>query len=201
MAKFTRKAIMQTFLHILKNKPLDRITVKDICEQCEINRNTFYYYFRDIYDVLEAIFEDEVRLVMDEAKEGMTFHDAYARAASIILNNREAIIHIYASENGRLLRSYLDAVVTQVVRRFVLEKAEGYSLSEGDVAFITAFYSNGIVGSTIKWIERGSMMNGAPETITANSTGMSKSQYNRDIVKRIGDSFEATIYDMIECCL
>ena len=201
MAKFTRKAIVQTFLHILKNKPLDRITVKDICEQCEINRNTFYYYFRDIYDVLEAIFEDEVRLVMDEAKEGMTFHDAYARAASIILNNREAIIHIYASENGRLLRTYLDAVVTQVVRRFVLEKAEGYSLSESDVAFITAFYSNGIVGSTIKWIERGSMMNGAPETITANSTGLSKNQYNRDIVKRIGDSFEATIYDMIECCL
>ena len=66
MATFTRKAIMQTFLHILKNKSLDRITVKDICEQCEINRNTFYYYFKDIYDVLEAIFEDEVRLVMDE---------------------------------------------------------------------------------------------------------------------------------------
>lgn len=124
MATFTRKAIMQTFLHILKNKPLDRITVKDICEQCEINRNTFYYYFKDIYDVLEAIFEDEVRLVMDEAKEGVTFHDAYARVAALILNNREAIMHIYASENGRVLRTYLDAVVTQVVRRFVLEKAE-----------------------------------------------------------------------------
>lgn len=119
-----QKAIMQTFLHILKNKPLDRITVKDICEQCEINRNTFYYYFKDIYDVLEAIFEDEVRLVMDEAKEGVTFHDAYARVAALILNNREAIMHIYASENGRVLRTYLDAVVTQVVRRFVLEKAE-----------------------------------------------------------------------------
>ena len=153
MATFTRKAIMQTFLHILKNKPLDRITVKDICEQCEINRNTFYYYFKDIYDVLEAIFEDEVRLVMDEAKEGVTFHDAYARVAALILNNREAIMHIYASENGRVLRTYLDAVVTQVVRRFVLEKAEGYSLDDSDIAFITAFYSNGIVGSTIKWIE------------------------------------------------
>lgn len=110
------------FLHILKNKPLDRITVKDICEQCEINRNTFYYYFKDIYDVLEAIFEDEVRLVMDEAKEGVTFHDAYARVAALILNNREAIMHIYASENGRVLRTYLDAVVTQVVRRFVLKR-------------------------------------------------------------------------------
>ena len=194
MATFTRKAIMKTFLHILKNKPLDRITVKDICEQCEINRNTFYYYFKDI-------FEDEVRLVMDEAKEGVTSHDAYARAAALILNNREAIMHIYASENGRVLRTYLDAVVTQVVRRFVLEKAEGYSLSESDVVFITAFYSNGIVGSTIKWIERGSMMSRLPENITANGVGLSKSQYNRDIVKRIGDSFDATIYDMIECCL
>ena len=209
MATFTRKAIMQTFLHILKNKPLDRITVKDICEQCEINRNTFYYYFKDIYDVLETIFEDEVRLVMDEAKEGVTFHDAYARAAALILDNREAIKHIYASENGRVLRTYLDAVVTQVVRRFVLEKAEGYSLSESDIAFITAFYSNGIVGSTIKWIERGSMMNSLPDTITANDFGLldksggcvDNSRYNRDIVKRIGDSFEATIYDMIECCL
>lgn len=210
MATFTRKAIMQTFLHILKNKPLDRITVKDICEQCEINRNTFYYYFKDIYDVLETIFEDEVRLVMDEAKEGVTFHDAYARAAALILNNSEAIRHIYASENGRVLRTYLDAVVTQVVRRFVLEKAEGYSLDDSDIAFITAFYSNGIVGSTIKWIEKGSMMSSLPETnITEKCFGLSdeksgcvnKIEYNKDIVKRIGDSFEATIYDMIECCL
>jgi hypothetical protein len=110
-------------------------------------------------------------------------------------------MHIYASENGRVLRTYLDAVVTQVVRRFVLEKAEGYSLDDSDIAFITAFYSNGIVGSTIKWIERGSMMSRLPENITANDIGVSKSQYNRDIVKRIGDSFDATIYDMIECCL
>ena len=131
----------------------------------------------------------------------MTFHDAYARVAALILNNREAIMHIYASENGSVLRTYLDAVVTQVVRRFVLEKAEGYSLDDSDIAFITAFYSNGIVGSTIKWIERGSMMSRLPENITANGVGLSKSQYNRDIVKRIGDSFDATIYDMIECCL
>ena len=45
------------------------------------------------------------------------------------------------------------------------------------------------------------MMSRLPENITANGVGLSKSQYNRDIVKRIGDSFDATIYDMIECCL
>ena len=201
MPQFTKKAIIDSVLRLGAEKPINKVTVKDVVNDCGITRNTFYYYFKDIYDVLEAIFEDEVRLVMDEAKEGVTFHDAYARVAAIILNNREAIMHIYASENGRVLRTYLDAVVTQMVRRFVLEKAEGYSLDDSDIAFITAFYSNGIVGSTIKWIERGSMMSSLPETITANGVGLSKSQYNRDIVKRIGDSFDATIYDMIECCL
>ena len=46
MATFTRKAIMQTFLHILKNKPLDRITVKDICEQCEIKQKYILLLFQ-----------------------------------------------------------------------------------------------------------------------------------------------------------
>lgn len=183
MATFTRKAILQTFLQILMTKPLDKITVKDICEQCEINRNTFYYYFKDIYDVLGNLFEEETRMVMAEVKEGGTFYHAYARCAALIINNKQAVIHIYALENGKILKDYLEGVISGVVRRFVLEKAQGYSLDETDINFITSFYSTGIVGSTMKWIEKG------------------LKSYNKDIIKRISDAFEATIYDMIECCL
>ena len=50
---FTKKAIMDSFLHLLEKKPLDKITVRDIVDDCGINRNTFYYYFQDIYAVLE----------------------------------------------------------------------------------------------------------------------------------------------------
>lgn len=48
MAKFTQQAIMYSMFKLLQDKPLDKITVKDICEMCEINRNTFYYYYSDI---------------------------------------------------------------------------------------------------------------------------------------------------------
>ena len=56
MAKFTKKAIMLSLLELLKTKSIDKVTVKDICDECEINRNTFYYYYKDIYDVLNSIF-------------------------------------------------------------------------------------------------------------------------------------------------
>ena len=55
MASFTRKAIIDSYARQLLTKPVDKITVKDIVEDCGISRNTFYYHFKDIYEVLEEI--------------------------------------------------------------------------------------------------------------------------------------------------
>ena len=51
MSKFTKQAIYASFLKFLNEKPLDKITVKDIVDDCGINRKTFYYYFQDMYDL------------------------------------------------------------------------------------------------------------------------------------------------------
>ena len=76
MAKFTKKAIMDCFLNMLKHKNIDRITVTDICEQCGINRNTFYYYFKDIYDVLNNIFMEEIEKNLREAGSNGSFYES-----------------------------------------------------------------------------------------------------------------------------
>ena len=82
MAKFTKQAIVSGFLQILRTKSFDKITIKDICELCEINRNTFYYYFKDIYDVLDALFAIESQSVIEDVKEGASFYEEYARECS-----------------------------------------------------------------------------------------------------------------------
>ena len=48
MANFTEKAIKASFLKLLNERPLTKITVRDIVEDCGINRNSFYYHYRDI---------------------------------------------------------------------------------------------------------------------------------------------------------
>lgn len=183
MAKFTKRAIMYEFMSILEVKSLDKITVKDICERCEINRNTFYYYFEDIYDVLNAVFEMEKESVLDEIKEKSSFLDAYKRSASIILNNKKAVIHIYQSKSGDILRNYLYAVSKEFVGRAVKKAAEGYPLSEEDERYITNFYAFAISGSTMRWIE-----NGLPP-------------YSEELLLRVTQSFDATIQDLIQMCM
>ena len=55
MANFTKKAIKDTFISLLKEKPFNQITVKDIVDECGVNRNTFYYHYEDINDLLENV--------------------------------------------------------------------------------------------------------------------------------------------------
>ena len=64
MAQFTKKAIRKTFMELLEEKPLDKITVKDIVERCDINRGTFYYYYSDIFALVEDVFETELEQIL-----------------------------------------------------------------------------------------------------------------------------------------
>ena len=53
MTQFTSKAIEESFIRLLNERPLDKITIKDIVDDCGISRNTFYYHFQDITALLE----------------------------------------------------------------------------------------------------------------------------------------------------
>ncbi|NFF79484.1 TetR family transcriptional regulator, partial [Clostridium sporogenes] len=55
--QYTKKMIREVFIKMLNERPLNKITVKDIATACEINRNTFYYYYTDIYALLSEIFQ------------------------------------------------------------------------------------------------------------------------------------------------
>ena len=59
MAVRTKQAIRQAFIELLNERPLDKISVKDIAERSTVNRNTVYYYYADIYALVEEIFQTD----------------------------------------------------------------------------------------------------------------------------------------------
>lgn len=67
MPKFTKTAIMQSFVKLLDSTPFDRITVKDIVDDCGVNRNTFYYNFEDIYALVDELLSEEVARVLENS--------------------------------------------------------------------------------------------------------------------------------------
>ncbi len=184
MAKQTQKFIMSTFMQLLEGESLDKITVRDIVEECEINRNTFYYHYSDIYDLLDDVFRVETEKFMSEdVDENTTFGEEYERAARFVLKYKKAILHIYDSTKRDVLQNYLETLAFSFISRFVKKEADGYGLPDEDIDYITGFYTHAIVGNTLGWIKR------------KLPSGQEK------FIARTAGTFNATVKDMIRQCL
>ena len=92
--KKTEQLIIKTFLELVEEKTLDKITIQDIADQCGINRNTFYYHFADIYSLIETIFKDHLATIEQMFEDGASWSECSEKALKFLVENRRAIRHI-----------------------------------------------------------------------------------------------------------
>lgn len=152
MARRTQATIMQAFVDLLAQKSLDKITVKDVIERADVNRNTFYYYYENIPSLLAALFEREIQKFITSDEKSESFAKEYVRAYSLVRNHKRAIYHIYQSEERQALSGFLETAAELLVERFVREAAAPYNLDESGISYVTHFYSYAIVGMTAHWV-------------------------------------------------
>lgn len=184
MAQFTKKAIADSFIKLLNEKPLDKISVKDIVEDCGVNRNTFYYHYQDIYALLEDIFEAEARAVIEENIPYNTWQEAFITSTKFALQNKKAIYHIYNSINRDNLERYLYNVADTLTTGYVKRQAEGLDASEESIRLITLFYKHAVVGVILEWLQRG--MKDEPENIIRKMGGLFDGNIRRLLEKSCG---------------
>lgn len=155
MSQLTKYALMESFVKLLNQNSLDKIKVKDITNDCGVNRNTFYYHFKDIYNLMEEIFNLEVqKVVMDNIKYG-TWQEGFLQSTKFAQENKKAIYHIYNSVSREQLEWYLYEVTDNIMFGFVEQQAEGMNVSKDDMHFIADFYKYALVGLALEWIHKG----------------------------------------------
>ena len=88
MANFTQKAIKETFLTLLDEKPLSQISVKMLVEACGINRNTFYYHYADIPALIEEIVTGEAERIIAQYPTIDTLRDGLSAVLEFASANR-----------------------------------------------------------------------------------------------------------------
>lgn len=68
MSQVTKRALEASLKNLLLKKPLSKITINDITEDCGINRMTFYYHFKDIYDLVEWSCAEDAKKALEGKK-------------------------------------------------------------------------------------------------------------------------------------
>ncbi|MDD7309154.1 MAG: TetR/AcrR family transcriptional regulator [Eubacteriales bacterium] len=155
MASFTKKAIVQTFLKLLDDRPLNQITVKDIVEACGINRNSFYYHFEDLPSLMEEILKDEADRIINEHASVSSLEDCLCVAIDFALKHKRAVMHTYGATNRALYEQYLDRVSQYVVSEYVNMKFKEIPADPADKELLIHFFKCILIGGALDWIADG----------------------------------------------
>lgn len=155
MAQTTKKALAASLKKLLSEKPLDKITVIDIVEDCEVNRQTFYYHFKDIYDLVEWIYTSEATKALDGKKTYDTWQQGFLQIFEYVHVNKAFVLNTYRSINREHLEQYLYNETYNLLIGVIEEKAANMSVRDDDKAFIANFYKYAFVGLMLEWIHNG----------------------------------------------
>ena len=143
MSQITKRALASALKELLEHKPLNKITIADITEQCGVNRQTFYYHFQDIYALLEWIYTTDAQRLLEGKRDGDTWQQGFLQVLEYIRDNRALVRNTYHSVSRELLEGYLYRVTYQLMRDVVEERAAGTQVPEEDRAFLAHFYNRG----------------------------------------------------------
>lgn len=152
MPQQAKQAIRQSFIKLLNEKPFDKISVKDIVEDCNINRNTFYYHYQDIFALVEDILRIESEKNLKKDISFISWQEDFIQAMDFALQNKRLILHLKNSRHKDELNRYFFKIADDLMYRFVKHQAEGMEVSERDIKLIANFYTHGVVGIIYGWL-------------------------------------------------
>jgi probable dihydroxyacetone kinase regulator len=155
MSQMTKKSLAVSLKKMLAQKPLEKIKVIDITEDCEVNRQTFYYHFKDIYDLLEWVYTNEATRALDGKKTYDTWQQGFTQILDYMLENKSFVLNTFNSVSREYLERYLYNEIQLLLMGVVQEKVKGMSVREKDKEFIADFYKYAFVGLLLDWIKKG----------------------------------------------
>ena len=175
--RYTKNLIKNEFIKLLDEMSFNDITISLLADRCDINRNTFYYHYEDIYSLVREILNDEIEKVDNEFDTSFSMEKSILHAASFLLDNKKAAQNLFESIDKNETDSYLYKICQSVISKYVENECRSKNIKarDEDKTLIIDFYRAAFVGLLDKWIQDG--MRESPDKL----------------IYRIGNLFEGNI--------
>lgn len=178
----TKQTIQASFRSLLFSKSLDKITVRDIVEDCGLTRNTFYYHYEDIYD----LFDDYLDTQMEQSLRSIPADAAWDAIITCLLDcvceTPQMGRHIFFSRKREAMRLYLNKVLAIALDRYIEERMQGLSISPDDRRMVCDACCHGLYGLIVQWL-------------TGPDAPLLRAR-----LRRVSRSFEGAIRQTLEYC-
>ena len=161
--RYTRTMIKKAFFDLLRQKPINKITVTEICELAHINRSTFYKHYHDVYDIMEQFQADAadalVQFIMKNKDQDP--HVALLTVVTEFSRHYDLFSAIISSAAGGTFMQDLSQACFDSFHEEAVAKGQTNSYFYSSLNF--SYYTGGISGVLSYWVKNG--MQETPEEI------------------------------------
>ena len=177
--KYTKMAIENSLLELLDSKPINKITVTEVCNIADINRGTFYKHYLDIYNLIQQIENKLFTEVFSNIENFITSKDKNIYQLSVklfeLLKENKKFVKIIFSENGN--KNIIKKLYYKMYENYMVEwKKKNTTIDEKIFDYIFTFTANGSISIIQRWLETG--LKESPEEIAKFINQVSEFGFN-----------------------
>lgn len=146
----TKQLLTDSLRRLMRQKPLNKISIREITEDCGVNRQTFYYHFQDIHDQVSWMFHQDARTLLPE--EELTWQEGLLRLFRYLDENREICLCILHSVAHEQLRRFFHTAIFDLIRQSIEQITEHMDVPPAQKTIMTHFYVSALSGMVESWL-------------------------------------------------
>ena len=151
----TKLALEASLKNLLLKKPVDKITITDLTNDCGITRMAFYYHFKDIYDLVEWSCYEDASKALHGKKTYETWQEGLMQIFEAVMENKPFIMNVYHALSREQIENYLFRLTRDLIMNVIKECSKGMNITASEQSLIADFYKYSFVGVMLDWIKKG----------------------------------------------
>ena len=155
MPNRTKEMLAESLMKLLARRTLDKITIQDIVDDCGYNRQTFYYHFHDIYDLIDWIFAAQTQELIEKCRACGSLDVGVEAVIAYMWENRRLILNILRSVNGEKLLDNLYRSAQSIVLSALENHPGVQELSAEYRELVAEAFKYALAGLLIDWMRAG----------------------------------------------
>ena len=149
----TKSALADAMKKLMVCKSFAKISISDLCEECGLNRKSFYYHFRDIPDVVEFILKKKWDEILEHPQDRASILECMEEMADLVRNNRKIMLNVYRSVKKDTFLSYMNEISNYIIMEYFRKNADQFDLDEGEIRILIQYYKCLFMGFLMEWLD------------------------------------------------
>lgn len=150
-SNITKKALAEAMKKLMSKKQFSKISVGDICGLCNMNRKSFYYHFKDKYDLINWIFDIEFISVVKEK----SYNDSWEVFRALFLyfeENKDFYKKALSIDDYNSFREHFRKMLSDIISVRIDEVLANEDIEPKKKTFCIQILSDGFIAATERWL-------------------------------------------------